>query len=567
MVYKIRSFFIYTSILGVFTVGLEKGICSPPVIGCSDIAGIEFFDLEFAKPVTITEAKIYEATATAPEHCNVQGTIWPEIGFAVKLPTQGWNQKVLYYGGGGYNGMINSRSMLSSLALGYASAASNGGHDAKREPGGTFGWENPHNPNPNPNAKQKLIDYGYRSGHEAVNLLKKIARAYYGSDPYKSYFTGCSTGGREGLMAAQRYPEDFDGILIGAPTGSMLGTPLRGLWNTQQGTGGPGKIAREKLLLLNTAVYGKCDKVDGLVDGLIDDPRNCSFDPLIDLPACPDDADKADCFTFAQRTALKKIYQGPRDTKGKQLFVGQPLSAEYLTKPGDPKSSGFTAALMDPLAQDFFRYWVFEPPPGPAWDYMTFNWDVDPGRMAASNLSAILDATTFDPRCSPNQGGLAAFKSRGGKMLHYHGWGDSLVSPLISTNFYEAVLAAMGVKETKQFYRLYMFPGTGHCGGGVGCFTRGSSDNELFAALVDWVEKGIEPQSIIGSRAATPEFTARTRPICPYPEVAKHNGTGSVDEAENFSCAPAIQVKDSSKESAEGSPLLPPPVPSTDGRN
>jgi pimeloyl-ACP methyl ester carboxylesterase len=506
-----------------------------PVMSCEDIVNLQFTDMKFGEQVTMTSASIVPEDGTLPEYCDVRGIIWPEIEFDVKLPTDG-NGKLYYVGGGGYNGSIPEYSMPAGLLLGYATAGSNGGHNGFVGDG-SFAYDNPDGSNPNWN--QKIDDFGYRSVHETANLAKKIIEAYYGWSPSQSYFVGCSNGGREGMQEAERYPNDFDGIIVGSPAIAFTGAPFRGLWDSQASAGllpGTAAIPATKLPLLATAVYDKCDGVDGLEDGLIDDPRLCTFDPLTELPACSEDEDGVNCFTLAQRAAIKKIYDGPENSVGAWLYVGTPVGGEVeggwvgsivSSVPGEPG---------DWLAPDFFRYMAFLPWQDPNWDWKTLNFDTDMARIYTSGITGRIDAASFDVYSAPNAcqlAGLKKFKAHGGKLIQYHGWADTLVSPFVSYKFYDAVLTSMGDTRTKSFYKLYMVPGMFHCGGGVGC-----SNIDWFTPLVNWVENGIEPGEIIGARADD-----ITRPMCPYPEVAAYSGDGSIDDAANFICVEPIRAK------------------------
>jgi hypothetical protein len=522
----------------------------PPVVSCEDIADLHFKDLKFHQPVTITSASIVPADGGLPEYCDVRGTIWPEIEFDVKLPTDG-NGKLYYVGGGGYNGSISESAMTPGLVLGYATAGSNGGHNGFVGDG-SFAYDNPDGSNPN--WSQKIDDFGYRSVHETANLAKKIIKAYYGKKPSKSYFLGCSNGGREGLTEAERYPDDFDGILVGSPAIAFTGAPFRGLWDSHASAGllpGTAEILPTKLPLLADTVCDECDGVDGLVDGFINDPRMCTFDPLTDLPACPGDVDGPDCFTLAQRTAIKKIYDGAENSVGAWLYVGTALGSEVVGPGMGGAASGWLGSVVSPtpgapgdwLAPDLFKYMAFLPWQDPAWSWDTLNFDTDPARIYASGITDRIDAASLDVNSAPNAdqlAGLKRFRAHGGKIIHYHGWSDALVSPFVSTRFYDAVLDSLGEARTKSFYKLYMVPGMFHCGGGVGC-----SNVDWFTALVNWVENGIKPQEIIGERAADPDLglTARTRPMCPYPQVARYSGTGSIDDAANFTCVEPIQAR------------------------
>ena len=477
----------------------------------------------FGPEVKIESANVTPATPTMPEHCDVRGTIWPEAKFALKLPKE-WNQRFVMVGNGGTAGTINLAAMDRVLPRGFATVSTDTGHDAAKEPGASFAYPGPNNPH----AKQKLIDFAYQAVHKTTLLAKQIIKAHYGAAPRYSYWQGCSTGGRQGLIEAQRFPEDFDGLVVGAPVLNHTGSNMRSIWNAQTAMTGPGTITSNQLPILANAVYKKCDGLDGLEDGLIDDPRRCSFDPAVDLPKCPADTDRPDCFTAAQIESLKKIYGGVRNSAGKLLFPGQPLSAEVLVQ-GRSGWDGFlvgsTSASLN-LAQSYLRFAFFDPPPGPTWDYKTFNFDTDPQRMAG--YAALGNATNPD---------LRKLNQRGGKVIHYHGWADQMLTAFMSVDYYESVLARMGGKETMNFYRFYLVPGMFHCTGGPGC---GGVD--WLSAIVDWVEKGKVPEWLLGSQVQD-GVTKRTRPLCPYPQVSRYRGTGSIDAAENFICVEPHTVK------------------------
>ncbi len=498
-----------TAFLIAFSAGCRFGL-GAPVVKCSDLSG-----MSFGSDVKIESAANVAATTKTPEHCDVRGTIWPEDKFAVALPSV-WNNRFYMVGNGGTAGVISFGAMDTGLRKGYATASTDTGHDAEKEALATFARTGPDNPN----AERKRIDFGYLAVHETAVLAKKIVKAYYGEAPRFSYWVGCSTGGRQGLSEAQRYPEDFDGLVIGAPSLNGPGTNMRRIWNAVV-QGGDGEIAVAKLPLLAEAVYKKCDRVDGLEDGLIDDPRACPFDPTRDLPKCPADQDGPSCFTSAQMQALSKIYGGVRNSTGKLIFPGQPLGAEISVngKSGWEQDIAGPSKLSLPRAESYFQNMYLDPAPGPAWSYKSYNFDTDPPRMAKA--AAIINAANAD---------LRPLKQRGGKIIHYHGWADPMVTALMSVDYYESVVEKIGAAETREFYRMFMIPGMFHCSGGVGCGTV-----DWLTPIVDWVEKGNAPEKVVGARVENGE-TKRTRPLCPYPQVAKYKGTGSVDDAANFSC-------------------------------
>jgi feruloyl esterase len=555
--------------LSVFVTGLTDETFNQPIMG--------------TPPALTVTAKWYAATATVPEYCEVKGRIFPEIDFAVRMPSLAkWNRSAIHNGGGGWDGSIrsdpNDTTNAHVLDLGYPWSASDGGHDGNN---GEFTVPDPYyqefwpSRDPNPYACQKIVDMGNRAHRETPVLAKKIYKQYYGSFPVYTYYNGTSTGGREGLVEAQKNYDLFDGIYIGRPTGGHVAVCTRGIWDNVHSepfalnhtvppsdrvlyTGPTGNDPYYKAEALRAAVYDKCDGVDGLVDGVIDDPRKCNFDPLTDLPACPNDTEAARCFTLAQRQALKEIYRGPHDSQGNQYYVGQTLSAEWWTAPPPRYNFNFGAALLDSYANDMVRYtaWnqIYTAPPGPTWDMMTFNWDTDvqllreatctqyypfDGSTRTYNIAEEMDAVTLSYPVKPNMGGFAPFKAKGGKIIHNHGWADALVSSLTSVSLYESVLQEMGIEETKNFWKLYMVPGMGHGSAGVG-YPIDSWDNG-FGALVKWVEKGVEPYELIGQRTNP----AEKRLLCPYPEVARYSGPegGSIWDPENFTCVPPIEVR------------------------
>jgi feruloyl esterase len=471
---------------------------------------------DLGSDIKIESAVMVAETPQAPEHCDVRGVIAPEAKFAVKLPTK-WNERFYMVGGGGYAGSISHGPMNAGLLKGYAAASTDTGHDAAKEPLATFA-----NPGPgNPHADRKVIDYAYLAVHNTAVLAKRLITAYYGSPAKYSYWVGCSTGGRQGLIEAQRYPEDFDGYVIGAPVLRISGEQMRGIWNAQAVTSEPGRLAMEKLPILASAVYNKCDEKDGVRDGLIADPRKCDFDPGADLPKCSDDVDGRDCFTSGQIEGLRKVYGGVRNSQGRLLYPGQPVGAE-VAPPGG-RSGWFGSIGAEPGAglmfgETFMRF-MTRPPKGADWSYKSFNFDTDPASIAA--ISRMIDATSAD---------LSKLRKRGGKIIQYHGWADALVNAQVSVDYYESVIKKMGSAQTAQFYKLYMIPGMFHCAGGIGC-----DRADWFTPLVEWVEKGTPPQAIAAARMQQ-GATVMTRPHCPYPEIAKYKGTGEITKAENFSC-------------------------------
>jgi feruloyl esterase len=455
---------------------------------------------------SVTTATVVPASADAPEYCRVYGLIQPEIRFEVGLPAA-WNGRLYMFGNGGYAGEpLDTAGRVGAarraLSRGFATAQMNTGHDAAAEPLGTFA-ANP----------QKLVDYAYRGVHVTALTAKRILQSYYGGAPRRSYFDGCSTGGRQGLIAAQRFPDDFDGIVVGAPVLNFSGTMIS--YHAIQRAIAAAPIPASKLPMVAAAVYAKCDSADGLKDGLIDDPRRCRFSASADLPRCAGDADGPSCFTSSQLRALDTIY-APVTRKGAEFFPGWPVGAEAGWTPWFVATQG-PQPVQTSFAETYFKYIAFGRP-NPSYDWTTFNIDNDVDKLQAAR--SMLDATDPD---------LSRFKARGGKIVSYYGWADPALNPLMGVGYYESVRQRMGT--TDDFYRLFMVPGMYHCGGGVGPNTF-----DAFTPLVEWVEKGTAPASIVASRIADGNVV-RTRPLCPYPQVATYKGSGSVDEAVSFTCA------------------------------
>ena len=478
-------------------------LAAGPAMKCDALAAKSFGD-----QVKIHSAALVGAMGNLPEHCEVRGVIWPEAEFAIKLPTA-WNDRFQMVGNGGTAGIISFGGIDNALRKGFAAISTNTGHDAAKEPLATFAYLTPENPN----ARRKFLDFAYLAVHETAVLAKQVIQAYYGTAPRYSYWVGCSTGGRQGLQEAQRYPEDFDGLVIGAPVLYSTGNSMRRIWAGQAQTGA-GAIPVEKLSLLAKVVYDQCDAVDGLKDGIIDDPRRCGFDPSRHVPRCAG-AEAADCFTAAQIEALGKIYGGVRDSKGKLLFPGEPVGGEAMWAQNLIGPSG----LVLPRAESYMKFAVLDPPLGPSWSYTMFNFAAAPPRLARAG--AELNARNPD---------LAPLKKRGGKIVQYSGWADPQVNPLPGVEYYETVSQRMGPAATRDFYRLFMVPGMFHCSGGPGCGTA-----DWLAAVMDWVEKGTAPAQLVGAHVEA-GTTTRTRPLCPYPQVARYQGTGSIDDAANFAC-------------------------------
>lgn len=487
----------------------------------SDFSSLGLKDEEFSKPVQFEKVEAGQTIGNTPvkPHCAIKGKMWPEIGFAIKLPKE-WNGRLVVVGCGGACGSIPEGSMIRYLNEGYAVAGDDSGHSGSS----ALDWSFAYNPpdNSNPFFEQKLKDHGYRSIHETFLLAKNLVKAYYGMEPFYSYYVGASTGGRQGLMNAQRYA-DFDGYLVGMPVREITKNAMKDTWAaTLFFPNFPPQTQQKKMNILAQRVYEKCDGLDGLKDGIISEPEKCPFNPLTDLPACEGEEDREDCFTTVQRETLKKLYEGPKDESGNRLFCGMPIGGEALMKGLTGLASNFVAGIQLGLGLggNFQKFIVMR---DPNFDPMTYNLEKDYKKSLSEDLRKILDATDPD---------LSKLRGKGSKIINWHGLADTLVPAFQSISYYEEVMKTLGKKETTSFYKLYLVPGLSH-GYGIGPFA------DFFPQLVKWVEKGEEPKEVIGKRDEDPQLglKAMTRPLCPYPQFAKYKGEGDPMDAANFTCA------------------------------
>jgi len=474
------------------------------------------------------------APVMLPAHCEVKAVTKPtsdsEIKFELWLPVSGWNGKFQQVGNGGWAGSIPMQSMVEPLRRGYAVAGTDDGHSA----GNGAIWAMGH--------PEKLIDFGYRAVHETSEQSKAIIHAFYGKGQSFAYFVGCSDGGREALMEAQRYPDDFNGIIAGAPANFWTYLLTEAVWNAQALASPESFIPPSKLPAIQKAAVEQCDTIDGVKDGVMEDPRRCHFDPKV--LTCKG-ADGPDCLTGPQVETLSKIYDGPKNPRtGEQIFPG--FSAGTEAVPGNwaiwitGTAPGRSLQFM--FGNTFYQHVVFE---DLKWDYRSLNFDGDV-KVADQKARQVLNSDNPD---------LRPFRARGGKLIQYHGWGDAAIPPLSSILYYGQVNSFLTrnpqpgarAQAVGDFYRLFMVPGMGHCAGGLGANNFGNAgvssappdpDHDIVSALERWVEKGVAPAKIIaaGRVDGTQSKGTITRPLCPYPTVAHWKGTGSTDDAANFEC-------------------------------
>jgi feruloyl esterase len=432
--------------------------------------------------------------------CRVAATLAPskdsDIKIEVWMPASGWNGKFQAVGNGGWSGAIVYPSLARALAHGYATASTDTGHSGGS---GSFALGHP----------EKLVDFGYRAVHEMTVQAKAIIAAYYGDSPKFSYWNGCSSGGKQGLKEAQRFPSDYDGIIAGAPanywTHLMMGT----LWITQAAHKDEASfIPASKYPIIHKAVLEACDALDGVKDGVLEDPRKCHFDPK--AIQCTGD-DTSNCLTAPQVETARKIYGASKNPRtGEEIFPG-------LEPGGELAWAGLAGPQPFSIPIDHFKYVVFK---DPNYDWRTVNFDGDVA-LADKIDNGMINAT------DPN---LKAFVGHGGKLLLYHGWNDQLIAPRNAVNYYQSVLDTMGAAKVGDSVRLFMVPGMNHCQGGDGTGTF-----DTVSVIERWVEQGQAPDQIAALHISGGAVD-RSRPLCAYPKVAQYKGSGSTDEAANFVC-------------------------------
>ena len=435
-----------------------------------------------------------------PAFCRVAATIAPskdsDIRIEVWLPAAEWNGKLQSVGNGGWNGNIVYPSLARAVQHGYASASTDTGHEG---PTGKFALGHP----------EKVIDFGYRAVHEMTVKAKAIIAAYYGDGPKRAYWNGCSSGGKQGLKEAQRFPADYDGIIAGAPANNWTNQMSQGIWIAQFAHKDGSLIPPSKYPLIHKAVLEACDALDGVKDGVIEDPDRCHFDPTALLCKAEE---SADCLTAAQVETARKMYQPAKIPRtGKEFYP--------LLEPGSELGwNGLAGAQPFTIPVDHFRYVVFK---NPDWDWHAMNFDTDVA------LAAKVDKDTINA-VDPN---LKAFVGRGGKLLLYHGWNDQLIAPRNAIEYYKSVAHKLGGEaKIADSVRLFMVPGMAHCQGGEGA---GAFDP--MNVIETWVEQGKAPDQIVGTHISGGKVD-RTHPMCPYPQIAQYKGSGSTDDAANFVC-------------------------------
>jgi hypothetical protein len=496
----------------------EPGSAVRPVRSCEEL--VSDFDIPGAA-THVTTAMLGGGGSTGePEHCDVHGYVEPAVGFQLRLPTSTYAGRYLQYGCMGLCGVIPPTPFPACggpRGGDFAVAATDDGHVGQ---GGFLAitdgtWA--------ANNQAARNDYFYRAPHVVSLAAKRIIATYYGSPPKRSYFNGCSTGGREGLLLAQRYPDDFDGIIAGDPAnfmGPLMGVYFTWLAKTNNDANGAPIITGAKLPALHDAVVAACDGLDGLVDGQIDDPRACGFDPV--TIQCPPGTDLPSCLTPAQVASARRLYAGPTDADGRRLYPGgEPFGSELAWEGSIIPEPQFGGSIT-PLPDNYLRY-VGYPIGTPHSSVAEFQFTVaEFDRLTPEGVKG--NALSLD---------LTRFRRSGGKLIIWHGWADQSIPPAGTLDYYQRLWQhSGGLRETQRWARVFMVPTVYHCA----AFAGGYRLNQLdpFPQLVAWVERGRAPDRIIANQRDAQGNVVRSRPVFPYPLRAAYDGTGSIDDASNF---------------------------------
>ncbi len=476
-----------------------------PALTCAALLGTDLSAI--AGPGSqVRSAK--ETNANGIAVCAVEGVLAPAIGFRVQLPLHTWTQRYLQLGCGGFCGNAESGAFVVDGCAplsegGFATATTDMGHQT---PGGAFGLD-----------PQQRVDFAYRGVHLTALAAKKLIERFYRQAPAFSYFSGCSDGGREALMEAQRYPEEFDGILAGAP--SLIFVVQNGLYHPWQAranldASGQPILLADKLPLLHSAVLSQCDGLDGQVDGVLSDPRLCNVN--LQVLQCKAGEAAQGCLSAAEIAAVQRLYDGPRDSHtGERLSLGGPMPGSELAWAGQYVPYDAQHPSRSQLvAQEALSSVVFEPNPAKDFGLADLRFD----RTTLERLRVthpLYDASNPD---------LSAFANAGSKLLLWHGWADQNITPLNSITYYQALQRQMGSAQTQTFVQLYMLPGLYHCAGGEGLVRV-----DMLTPLMNWVERGQAPDAIV-----TADDKGASRPVFPYPVVATYNGQGDPQQASSY---------------------------------
>ncbi len=473
---------------------------------------------EFVLPPFTTSARgtIGPEVSVRMPFCRVVGKIKPtpdsDIGFELWLPARvDWNGKFAAVGSGGSLGAIEHQRLMTVLARGYAAMSTDSGHQSTTSSDVSWALGHP----------ERIADFGYRAEHLATVAAKSLAAQFYGRPPRYAYFIGCSQGGHHGMIEAQRFPQDYDGIIAGAPVYDWVGEMTGQAWNSRflEHTG-TGALSKQKLELLHEAVIKACAGVDGLIE----DPRGCSFNPTA-LRCRTGNQDP--CLSDGEIAAVQKMYAGPKTSAGVQLYPGLARGGEgrWDRLWSNPQKLGGSWL-------GFYRAMVFQ---NPSWNISMMDFDRDPA-LAQQKVGQLLNANSAD---------LSGFAKRGGKLIVYHGWADDMVPSQTSVDYYDRVTAKLGSQEVSKFYRLFMIPGMSHCSAGPDVLFRSDDassiplapDRDMLTGLEQWLEHGRAPETFNTSRLDKDGQLERTHLVCAYPKVAKYRGSGDILDAHNWNCS------------------------------
>jgi feruloyl esterase len=525
------------------SVGMLAAATSAGAATCESLASLTLPNVTITAAQTIPAGNYTAANgqtfSNLPTFCRVAAMATPtsqsDINFEVWMPPAGtWNGIFRGEGSGGSAGAITFSLMANAIQREYATMSNDNGHTGSN-------WSFSLQP-------ERVVDFGHRAQHVTTVAAKAIIKAFYRRGPEFSYFYGCSQGGHHGLMEAQRYPDDYDGIVAGAFAGIDWTALMFGeLWTGVNSSvkGAAFDLPQTQLNLVTNAVVKQCGTQDGGVasDPFLNDPRDCHFDPSV--LQCKSGQDPSTCLTASQLQAVQAIYQGASNPRThQQIWPGFLPGSETFWREvlvGNPNAPGGSSA-------SFFKDGVFAGQSG--FSYLSINFDSD---VALTNNKPAGSGETWQEALDANNPDLGAFKRHGGKLLMYHGYADPFVTPLGSLDYYTAMVGANGhgleaVKQTQSFARLFMAPGVTHCGGGPGANVFNGPDNlggpedsdhDVFLALRQWVEEGMAPKRIIGTKYVgdnPANGIAFTRPMCPYPQLAQYRGSGATTDAANFVC-------------------------------
>ena len=462
---------------------------------------------------TIDSALVDPGDQTSGPACRVVATrTHPPAGDKVRIflafPMKDWNGRFLGVGGGGFSGG-SPNALRQPAAQGFAAGSTDTGHEGG---GGSFALDS------NGRLNWQLIrDNAYLGIHEMTTVGKALTQAFYGTAPPRAYFNGCSTGGRQGLMEAQRYPADYDGIVSGAPAINWTKLHPEQLWGAMVLLEAKNVLPMCKFAAATAAAISACDDSDGVKDGVLEDPARCTYDPRALVGTSSGDCG---ALTEADADVIRKIWEGPRRRDGSFLWYGLARGADFGGLSGTQGNP--PAGRPNPITLDWFRYFLTQ---NPQWDWTTITqgsyeqlWD-----QSVEEFSDVIATDNPD---------LTGFRDRGGRLVMWHGQADPLIYPGGSIDYYNHVTERMGgASKTAEFLRLFLAPGVGHCGGGAGPPPTGQ-----LTAVINWVENGKAPETLAAVRRDQAGAIVRSRPLCQYPRVARYKGEGSTDDAANFAC-------------------------------